>query len=312
MAKVALIFPGQGSQYVGMGKEALEQSSAAAAVFAKADEALGFPLTQLCLEGPEEQLKLTVNTQPAILTTSVALLEWLRERLAITPAFVAGHSLGEYSALVAAGALSFEDAVVAVRARGQYMEEAVPAGVGAMAAILGMDRDKLHAICEEISSNGTPVQLANLNSPGQIVISGSAEGVAAASDEAKKQGAKRAIPLNVSGPFHSSLLQPASEQLKSKLSGISISDASIPVVANVSARELTKAEDIFTSLVEQVSSPVLWEDSVMYMSAQGVDTYIEVGPGTVLAGLVKKIDRNAKVFSVQDEASLNKLISEWV
>ncbi|WP_134700339.1 ACP S-malonyltransferase [Ammoniphilus sp. YIM 78166] len=312
MAKVALIFPGQGSQYVGMGKEALEKSSAAAAVFAKADKALGLPLTQLCLEGPEEQLKLTVNTQPAILTTSVALLEWLREKQAITPAFVAGHSLGEYSALVAAGALSFEDAVVAVRARGQYMEEAVPAGVGAMAAILGMDRDKLHAICEEISSNGTPVQLANLNSPGQIVISGSAEGVGAASDEAKKQGAKRAIPLNVSGPFHSSLLQPASEQLKSKLSGISISDASVPVVANVSARELTKAEDIFTSLVEQVSSPVLWEDSVMYMSEQGVDTYIEVGPGTVLAGLVKKIDRNAKVFSVQDEASLNKLISEWV
>lgn len=312
MGKIALVFPGQGSQYVGMGKEAQENSKAGAGIFAHADEALGFSLSQLCFEGPEEQLKLTVNTQPAILTASIAVLEWLRETVDVTPSFVAGHSLGEYSALVAAGAMSFKDAVLAVRSRGQFMEEAVPAGEGAMSAVLGMDRDKLRAICEEITASGHPVQLANLNCPGQIVISGSAHGVAKAGETAKAHGAKRAIPLNVSGPFHSSLLQPASVKLEQKLKELKIGDASIPVVANVSAQALTKANDIFSSLVEQVSSPVLWEDSIQYMAGLGVDTFIEVGPGTVLAGLIKKIDRSAKVFSIQDEASLNKFKSEWV
>ncbi|MEW9667597.1 ACP S-malonyltransferase [Ammoniphilus sp. 3BR4] len=312
MGKIALVFPGQGSQYVGMGKEAQQNSKAAAGIFAQADDALGFSLSQLCFEGPEEQLKLTVNTQPAILTASIAVLEWLKETVEITPSFVAGHSLGEYSALVAAGAMSFKDAVLAVRSRGQFMEEAVPAGEGAMSAVLGMDRDKLRAICEDITASGDPVQLANLNCPGQIVISGSAQGVARAGEEAKSQGAKRAIPLNVSGPFHSSLLQPASVKLEQRLKELKVEDASIPVVANVSAQALTDANDIFTSLVEQVSSPVLWEDSIQYMVSLGVDTFIEVGPGTVLAGLIKKIDRSAKVFSIQDAASLNKFKSEWV
>lgn len=312
MGKIALVFPGQGSQYVGMGKEAQQNSKAAAGILAQADNALGFSLSQLCFEGPEEQLKLTVNTQPAILTASIAVLEWLKETVEITPSFVAGHSLGEYSALVAAGAMSFKDAVLAVRSRGQFMEEAVPAGEGAMSAVLGMDRDKLRAICEDITASGDPVQLANLNCPGQIVISGSAQGVARAGEEAKSQGAKRAIPLNVSGPFHSSLLQPASVKLEQRLKELKVEDASIPVVANVSAQALTDANDIFTSLVEQVSSPVLWEDSIQYMVSLGVDTFIEVGPGTVLAGLIKKIDRSAKVFSIQDAASLNKFKSEWV
>ncbi|RXT15077.1 ACP S-malonyltransferase [Ammoniphilus sp. CFH 90114] len=312
MGKIAFIFPGQGSQYVGMGKEAQEKSTAAAEIFAVADKTLGFPLSHMCFEGPEEELRLTVNTQPAILTTSIAVLKWLKESMDIQPSYVAGHSLGEYSALVAAGAMSFEDAVQAVRSRGQYMEEAVPAGVGAMSAVLGMDREKLHAICKEITEAGDPVQLANLNCPGQIVISGSAEGVLRAGAEAKTQGAKRAIPLNVSGPFHSSLLAPASEKLKQRLSDLTVSDAQIPVVANVSAQGLTNADDIFSSLVEQVSSPVLWEDSIQYMASLGVDTYIEIGPGTVLAGLVKKIDKTARVFSIQDEASLNKFKSEWV
>lgn len=312
MGKVAFVFPGQGSQFVGMGKEASGQNEKAAAVFAAADEALEFSISQLCFEGPEEELRLTMNTQPAILTTSIALLEWLKEEVELTPDYVAGHSLGEYSALVAVGAMSFRDAVIAVRARGSYMEEAVPAGQGAMAAILGMDRGPLSEVCEQVTASYSPVQLANLNSPGQIVISGSAEGVAKAGEVAKEKGAKRVIPLNVSGPFHSSLMKPAAEKLQSKLAELTILDAQVPVVANTSAQPITSKENIFQSLVEQVSSPVLWEDSVLFMIELGVDTFVEIGPGNVLAGLIKKINRNAKVFSIQDTASLNKFKSEWV
>lgn len=312
MGKIAFVFPGQGSQFVGMGKEASSQAEKAAAIFTAADEALEFSISQLCFEGPEEELRLTMNTQPAILTTSIALLEWLKEEVDLTPDFVAGHSLGEYSALVAAGAMSFRDAVIAVRARGSYMEEAVPAGQGAMAAVLGMDRGLLSEVCEEVTASYAVAQLANLNCPGQIVISGSAEGVARAGEVAKEKGAKRVIPLNVSGPFHSSLMKPAADKLQTKLAELTILDAQVPVVANASAQAITRNGDIFQSLVEQVSSPVLWEDSVLYMLEQGVETFIEIGPGNVLAGLIKKINRNAKVFSIQDAASLNKFKSEWV
>lgn len=314
MSKIALVFPGQGSQFVGMGKELIQQSSAAKAIFDKADQALGFSLSHICFEGPEEELRLTANTQPAILTMSVAVLEAIKEKFpALRADFAAGHSLGEYSALVAASALSFEDAVKTVRARGQFMEEAVPAGQGAMSAVLGMEREDLHQVCEEVSAQGTPVQLANLNSPGQIVISGSAEGVKAAGEKAKEKGAKRVLPLNVSGPFHSSLMAPAADKLAGVLDGIQIHDAMIPVVANVSARTVTASPEIQQSLVQQVASPVLWEDSVQYMVEQGVTTFVEIGPGKVLAGLIKKIaPKETQIFAVQDMASLEELLNGGV
>jgi [acyl-carrier-protein] S-malonyltransferase len=314
MSKIALVFPGQGSQFVGMGKQLITQSAAAKQIFEQADAALGFSLSELCFEGPDEELKLTANTQPAILTTSVAVLAALKEKQpVIDAAYVAGHSLGEYSALVAAGALSFEDAVKTVRLRGQFMEEAVPAGQGAMAAVLGIDRDALHAVCEAVTAGGNPVQLANLNCPGQIVISGSAEGVKHAGEGAKAAGAKRVLPLNVSGPFHSSLMKPAADKLKKVLDGISIGEAAIPVVANVSARPVTSAAQISTSLVDQVASPVLWEDSVAWMAQQGVAAFIEVGPGKVLAGLIKKIaPADVKIYSVQDAESLAELLNGGV
>jgi [acyl-carrier-protein] S-malonyltransferase len=314
MSKIAFVFPGQGSQFVGMGAELAKDSAKAGEVFAQADAALGFSLSSLCWEGPEEELRLTANTQPAILTMSVAVLEALREKQpGFEPAFVAGHSLGEYSALVAAGAMSFADAVTTVRLRGQFMEEAVPAGQGAMAAVLGMDREALHAVCEAVSSQGHPVQLANLNSPGQIVISGSAEGVQLASEQAKQNGAKRVMPLNVSGPFHSSLMAPAADKLAGVLDGISIKDAGIPVVANVTAKPVSKASQIKESLIRQVASPVLWEDCVTYMLGEGVTTFVEIGPGKVLAGLIKKIaPKEVQIFAVQDMNGLTELLDGGV
>lgn len=299
MGKIAFVFPGQGSQTVGMGKDVFDQYASSTQIFENADQKLGFPLSQLIFEGPKEELTLTHNTQPALLTTSVALLEHFKQ-YDIKPDYVAGHSLGEYSALVAAGVISFEDAVYAVRKRGEYMQEAVPAGNGAMAAVLGLDREKLTAVTKEVTEEGHSVQLANLNCPGQIVISGTTKGVELASEKAKEAGAKRAIPLEVSGPFHSALMKPAAEKFTSILEGIELQNAKIPVIANVTANPIEQKDEIKDKLVEQLYSSVLWEDSVQKMMELGVDTFVEIGPGKVLAGLVKKIDRKVNIYSVYD------------
>ncbi|RXI98042.1 [acyl-carrier-protein] S-malonyltransferase [Anaerobacillus alkaliphilus] len=308
MGKIAFLFPGQGSQTVGMGKTLADTNEAVAAIFKKADNRLDTNLSKIIFEGPEEELTLTVNTQPALLTTSVAILEAFKHA-GIHADFVAGHSLGEYSALVASDSISFEDAVYAVRQRGTFMEEAVPAGLGAMAAILGMDRVLLKEITEEVSNSGNPVELANLNCPGQIVISGSKEGVSLASNIAKEKGARRIIPLQVSGPFHSSLMKPAAEKLADVLNSIEINDAKVPVIANVTATPVTSGETIKQNLIEQVFSPVLWEDTIVNLLNAGVDTFIEIGPGNVLSGLVKKVDRKVNVYAVSDRETMDKTIT---
>ncbi|MEC1520889.1 ACP S-malonyltransferase [Neobacillus niacini] len=307
MGKIAFVFPGQGSQTVGMGHSLAEQYPEVMQYFKKADERLSVELSKLIFEGPQEGLTKTVNTQPALLTTSLAILERF-QKAAIKPDFVAGHSLGEYTALVAAGALTFEDGVYAVRKRGEFMEGAVPNGEGSMAAILGLDREPLSKVTAEVSDTGFPVSLANLNCPGQIVISGSRKGVELASASAKEAGAKRAIPLEVSGPFHSSLMKPAASELRQVLDELDMKDAGIPVIANVSANPMTKAEEIKENLIEQLYSPVLWEDSVVKMIDLGVDTFIEIGPGKVLSGLIKKINRSVKTYSISDEESCQSVI----
>jgi [acyl-carrier-protein] S-malonyltransferase len=306
VSKIALVFPGQGSQFVGMGKELVEEFEVARKVFDEADENLGYSLSTLCFEGPEEELKLTYHTQPAILTTSVALYELVKDKLK-KPDFVAGHSLGEYSALVAAGAISFKEAVVTVSKRGQFMDEAVPAGEGAMSAVMGGDRELIGKICEEVSLTGHSVQMANMNCPGQIVISGTKQGVEQAGLQLKEAGIRRVIPLVVSGPFHSDLMKPAASKLARVLEGVDIKTSKIPVVTNADARPAMLGEDIEHALVEQVFSPVLWENSITWMIEQGVSTFIEVGPGQVLSGLIKKINKEVAIFSVSDLTSLSKL-----
>lgn len=307
MAKIAFIFPGQGSQTVGMGQELAEKYDSAKKIFQLADRSLDESLRTLMFEGPQEELTKTVNAQPALLTASTAILSVLLEN-GIHADYVAGHSLGEYSALVAAEAISFQDAVRTVRKRGQLMEEAVPNGQGTMAAVLGMDREPLKRVTDEVTEKGFPVQLANLNSPGQIVISGSAEGVAKASELAKENGAKRCLPLNVSGPFHSSLMKPAADKFKDVLSSVTIKDAAIPVVANVTADPVFDAIRIQKMLVAQLYSPVLWEDTIVKLMDLGVDTFVEIGPGKVLSGLVKKINRRAVTLPVFDEESLQAAV----
>ena len=308
MGKIAFVFPGQGAQAVGMGKDAYEASPAARAVFEQADAALGFKLSDIIFGGPEDALKQTANTQPALLTVSAALLELVKGK--VEPDYVAGHSLGEYSALVAAGVLSFEDAVRTVRKRGEFMEAAVPGGQGAMAAVLGAERGALAALCEAVSAEAGAVELANVNCPGQIVVSGTAAGVAAIAERGKEAGAKRVIPLEVSGPFHSSLMQPAAEKLAAVLADVAMADARVPVVANVTAEPVIAAADIRALLAKQVVSPVLWEDTVKKLVALGVDTFVEIGSGTVLAGLIKKTDKSVKVVSANSMAALEALADE--
>jgi [acyl-carrier-protein] S-malonyltransferase len=307
MSKIAFIFPGQGSQAVGMGSQLANLYPEVQAVFDRADEKLGISLSSIIFEGTQEKLTLTVNTQPALLTTSMAIYEKFKQN-GIIPDYVAGHSLGEYTALVAAESISFEDAVYAVRKRGEFMEEAVPAGLGAMAAVLGMDATELEQLTTDVTNEGAPVQLANLNCPGQIVISGSAKGVEIASIRAKEEGAKRVIQLDVSGPFHSSLMKPAAENLRDTLDQIEIQEAKVPVIANVTALPMNDATEIKEKLVEQLYSPVRWQQSVEKMLELGVDTFIEIGPGKVLSGLVKKVDRSIKTFAIYDEESLSSTI----
>ncbi|ODP28713.1 [Acyl-carrier-protein] S-malonyltransferase [Paenibacillus nuruki] len=306
MGKIAFVFPGQGAQKVGMAKDVYDALPQAAELFKTADEVLGFSISELAFEGPEEQLKQTANTQPALLTASIALFEALKSKN-ITPDYVAGHSLGEYSALVAANALDFDQAVAIVRARGQYMEQAVPSGQGAMAAVLGAEREPLAALCAEISATGHAVELANVNCPGQIVVSGSVEGVNTVAARVKEIGGKRAIMLEVSGPFHSSLMKSAADQLSERLQTVSFRDATVPVVANVTAKTVTQGSDIQALLVEQVYSPVLWEDSVRFLIHEGVDTFIEIGPGNVLTGLIKKIDKNVRLINISSLESIEAL-----
>jgi len=298
LGKLAFVFPGQGAQAVGMGRDAWEAAPEARRVFAEADEALGCKLSDLIFGGPDEQLKQTYNTQPALLTVSAAYLAVLRAKGVGQADFVAGHSLGEYSALVAAGVLPFADAVRTVRRRGELMEEAVPSGLGAMAAVLGAEREALAGLCREVAESGHPVELANVNCPGQIVISGTREGVGAVQEKGKEIGAKRVLPLEVSGPFHSSLMRPAADKLAEVLADLALRPASVPVIANVTAEPVTDAAEIRSLLARQVYSPVMWEDSVNRLIAEGVDTFVEIGSGSVLSGLIKKIDRNVRIVTV--------------
>ncbi|SER54951.1 ACP S-malonyltransferase [Psychrobacillus sp. OK032] len=307
MTKIAFIFPGQGSQSVGMGQQLIESNEESKKYYEQADEVLGFSLSNIMLEGPAEELTKTYNAQPALLTTSTMVAKKLLAA-GILPDYTAGHSLGEYSALVASNVLSFEDAVLLVHKRGLFMNEAVPAGEGAMAAILGLDKDSLNEVTKEVTENGETVQVANLNCPGQIVISGTAAGVEQASVKAKEAGAKRAIPLVVSGPFHSELMRPAADKLDAAISSIDLKEADIPVISNVTAFPVTQSTTIKNLLVEQLYSPVRWEESVQKMIELGVTTFIECGPGKVLSGLVKKIDRSVTTYCVHDEETLQQVM----
>ena len=302
----AFLFPGQGSQAVGMGKDLAERFPVACQTFEEADEALGKKLSQLCFEGPEDQLRLTENTQPAILTVSVAAWRVLDEK-GIKPAFVAGHSLGEYSAHVAAGTISFADAVRTVRNRGKYMQEAVPVGTGAMAAILGMDLDAVAAVCGD-AAQGEVCEPANVNSTEQIVISGHAAAVERAVKLAQERGAKRAILLPVSAPFHCSLMKPAQEKLAVDLKNLQFSAPRFPVVCNVYAKPVEDAESAREALIRQVTGSVKWSESVQLLIARGVQTFVEVGPGKVLCGLMRQLDRTKKSLNVEDKASLQKTL----
>ena len=304
MSKLAFVFPGQGAQKVGMGKDFFDNYDVAKKMFKEADEALGYSIMKMCFEGPEEDLKLTANTQPAILTISCIANEILKEN-GVQPEITGGHSLGEYSALVAAGVLKFQDAVALVHKRGAYMQEAVPVGEGGMAAIIGVDREKIVEICQSVSAE-SPVQAVNFNCPGQIVIAGATRGVELAVEELKAAGAKKAVILPVSAPFHSTLMKPAAEKLAVELDKVTLSDARIPVVANVNAQVLTKAEDIKVSLVAQAASPVLWEDCVAKMKEFGADVLLEAGPGKTLCGFNRRIDKSIKSLNVEDVESLEK------
>lgn len=301
MGGVVFLFPGQGSQYAGMGRELAEAFPTARAAFDEADRALGFSISELCFSGPEEALKLTENTQPALLAVSVATYHVLEEK-GVRPNYVAGHSLGEYSGLVAAGALKFADAMRLVRKRGQYMQEAVPPGEGAMAAVLGLRPGQVAEICRKASDG--KVMPANLNSPEQTVISGEAAAVKSAVEQASAAGAKRAVVLQVSAPFHSELMRPAQERLEKDLRGTEFSSLKIPLVTNVDAAVITNGAEAREALIRQVTLPVLWEESIRELIEQGATTFVEVGPGRVLSGLLRQIDRSVHSVNVEDVKSL--------
>ncbi len=307
--KTVFLFPGQGSQKVGMVKDLYERFDSVKALIHEADEALGFSISQMMFEGPDTELMKTEFTQPAILTASVACWKVLGE-YGVRPDAAAGHSLGEYSALVAAGAMSFADAVHTVHLRGQFMQEAVPLGEGGMAAIIGLDPQKIVDICNDVSQTAGPVQGVNFNCPGQTVIAGATKAVEAACAALKEAGAKRALMLKVSAPFHSTLMEPAALRLKEVLDRIDIRDAAIPVIANVNAKEETKADEIRDNLIMQAAHPVLWEDSVRHMIAEGYDTYVEAGPGTVLSGFMRKIDRAQTSMHAEDIPTIEDVVKQ--
>ena len=308
MGKRAFIFPGQGSQYVGMGRDLLANFKVVKEIFEEASDAIGLDIARLAVEGPEEDLNLTVNTQPAILTTSVAALEVLSNETGMEADFLAGHSLGEYTALVQSGVIGFCDAVRIVRRRGELMQEAVPDGEGAMAAILGMDRDEVESLCAD-AADGCVVSPANFNCPGQIVIAGHRRGVEKAVELAGERGARKALLLPVSVPSHCVLMESAAVKLKEELGKIEMCGLAIPVISNVDALPYPSSEEVTNILARQLSSPVRWEESILYLRDHGVETVIEVGPGRVLSGLVKRIDRGIKTLNIEDVQSLKKILA---
>ncbi|HKJ05060.1 MAG TPA: ACP S-malonyltransferase [Geopsychrobacteraceae bacterium] len=303
---IAFLFPGQGSQFSGMGKDLADNFSAARLVFEEANDALGFDISRMCFSGSEEDLKLTANTQPAILTVSIAALRVLEQETELKADYSAGHSLGEYSALVSAGAFRLADAVKTVRQRGTFMQEAVPVGVGAMAAVMGLERAELEQICQD-AAQGEVVSPANFNSPGQIVIAGHATAVGRAIELCKAQGAKRALPLPVSAPFHSSLMEPAAQRLETVLSKVTVNPLQCPVISNVMADACRDQTLVKQLLVEQVCAPVRWDESVVNMVELGVKHFIEIGPGKVLSGLVKRITKGSNIKNIGAVADLDKL-----
>lgn len=311
MNKIAFVFPGQGSQKIGMGKDLVENYPEAKVLLNKANEALNeerVDLGKICFEGPEEELKNTVNAQPAILTISIILYELLRKNK-IKPSIVAGHSLGEYSALVASSAIKFEDAVKLVRKRGEYMQSATPAGTGSMLAIIGLEKDEISEMCEKIKDIGI-VEIANHNSPTQIVVSGEINALEKLSVMAKEKGAKMAIPLNVSAPFHSSFMETAKENLASYLEKVKINTPRIPISCNVTADYIITKEEVRSALIKQMTHPVKWVDSIMKINSEGINCFIEVGPGKVLGGLIRQIIPEAKVFNAFDSNSLQNVVEK--
>jgi len=304
---LAFLFPGQGSQEVGMGRALAERSPAAAAVWAEADAALDFPLSKLCFEGPAADLALTANTQPAVLTTSVAAAAALAER-GVTPALVAGHSLGEYSALVVAGALRFAETVRLVRRRGEFMQEAVPVGTGAMAALLGVELATAEQVCAE-AAQGEVVGVANINSPGQIVIAGHRTAVERAVEAAAARGGRKSVLLPVSAPFHCALMKPAADRLAAELERVSVSAPRVPVVRNVDGGVTRTADEVKPFLIQQVASPVRWTDCVERLAREGATGFLEVGPGRVLTGLLKRTFEGARGYPVEDPVSLDKAVA---
>lgn len=303
--KTAVVFPGQGSQTVGMGKDFYDNFAESKALFEKADEALGYSLSNIIFNGPEDELKLTANTQPALLLISSVIWEHVKKK--VNASFFAGHSLGEYSALVAAGGLELTSALLAVHNRGKFMQSAVPVGVGAMAAVLMLELDKIKEVCASISKDGYRCEVANINSPGQIVIAGHKDAVYEASEALKRAGAKRCVPLPVSAPFHSSLMEPARVAMQDYLANVKIADLHTPVINNVDAEEETKASQVQDSLIRQVTGSVRWVESVEKMVSLGCERFIEVGAGSVLSGLIKKINGNVEILNISSVADLDKI-----